>query len=55
MDGHPPGAAGAILAGIYGFALGWLRVFTCGIGLPVAAHIVADATIYSILAQSRAL
>jgi membrane protease YdiL (CAAX protease family) len=55
LHGYPPGAVGAILAGIYGFALGWLRMFSGGIGLPLAAHIAADATIYSILAQSRAL
>jgi uncharacterized protein len=54
LHGYPPVAGGAILAGIYGFALGWLRMFSRGIGLPVAAHIAADATIFSILARSQA-
>jgi membrane protease YdiL (CAAX protease family) len=55
LHGYPPGAVGAILAGIYGFALGWLRMFTRGIALPVAAHIAADATIFSILVRSGVL
>jgi uncharacterized protein len=49
MQGYPPGTAGAILAGVFGLVLGWLRLFTGGLGLPVLAHIVADATIYTIL------
>lgn len=43
MHGYPPGPIGAVLAGIYGLMLGWLRVFTGGLGLPVLAHIVARA------------
>ena len=46
---------GAVLAGIYGLALGCLRVFTCGLGLPVIAHIVADATIFILVVNSRLL
>lgn len=52
LRGYPPGIVGAMLAGVYGFALGWLRVFTGGIGLPIAAHIVADVTIFAIVANS---
>ena len=49
MRGYPPGAFGAVLAGIYGLCLGWLRIFSGGLGLPVLAHVVADATIFSII------
>ena len=38
---------GAQLAGTYGLALGWLRVFTGGLGLPGLTHITADATIFN--------
>lgn len=51
MRGYPPGALGAVLAGIYGLCLGWLRVFSGGIGLGVIAHIAADATIFIIIAR----
>ena len=55
MHGYPPGPLGAVLAGIYGVCLGWLRSFTGGIGWPVVAHITADATIFILLARSGAL
>ena len=55
MHGYPSGPLGALLAGIYGLALGWLRVITGGIGLPVIAHIAADATIFTIAARSGIL
>ena len=55
MSGYPPGPPGAVLAGIYGLCLGGLRVFSGGIGLPVIAHIAADATIVTILARSGVL
>jgi uncharacterized protein len=51
LHGYPPGLTGAVLAGVYGLALGWLRVFTGGLGLPVIAHIAADATIFTIIAR----
>lgn len=54
LHGYPPGVPGALLAGVFGLALGWLRAFTGGIGLPVAAHIAADATIFTIVAGSGA-
>jgi membrane protease YdiL (CAAX protease family) len=52
MHGYPPGPLGAGLAGLYGLALGWLRVYTGGLGLPVLAHIAADATIFTIVMNS---
>jgi membrane protease YdiL (CAAX protease family) len=54
LAGYPPGIVGAVLAGFYGLALGWVRMETGGIGLPLAAHIVADATIFSILVRAGA-
>jgi membrane protease YdiL (CAAX protease family) len=48
MNGYPPGATGAILAGLYGVALGVLRHQSQGLALGVFAHITADATIASI-------
>jgi membrane protease YdiL (CAAX protease family) len=54
MDGYPPGIIGAILAVVYGLALGVLRAFTGGIGLCFCAHVAADATIYTLLARSGA-
>jgi len=55
MRGYPQGPVGAAIAGVYGLSIGWLRMRTGGIGLPVAAHIVADVTIYSIIANAGAL
>ena len=46
LHGYPPGGVGAVLAGVFGLCLGWLRIVTGGIGLPVLAHIAADATIF---------
>jgi hypothetical protein len=51
MHGYPPGPLGAVLAGIYGLCLAWLRVFSGGIGLPIIAHVAADATIFIIFAR----
>jgi membrane protease YdiL (CAAX protease family) len=53
MHGYPPGPLGAGLAGVFGLCLGWLRIFTGGIGLPVVAHIAADATIYTIVSRAN--
>jgi hypothetical protein len=50
LQGYPPGPLGGVLAGLYGLALGSLRLWSDGIGLPVAAHIAADATIFAIVA-----
>jgi len=55
MRGYPPGSVGALLAAVYGFALGGLRLFTGGLGLPVAAHVAADATIFAIVARHGVL
>ncbi len=55
LTGYPPGPLGAVLAGVYGAALGLLRVWVGGLALPIAAHITADATIYGILVHFGAL
>ena len=55
LSGYPPGRDGAILAGLYGVVLGWLRVRTGGLFLPIFAHIGADATIYGILVYAGAI
>ncbi|HEY3901153.1 MAG TPA: type II CAAX endopeptidase family protein [Chthoniobacter sp.] len=55
MHGYPPGPIGAVLAGSYGLALGWLRLFTKGLGLPVLTHITADATIFVVVVHAGIL
>ena len=52
LRGYPPGLLGACLATLFGFAMGALRLWTDGLALPIAAHMVADATIYSILVSA---
>jgi membrane protease YdiL (CAAX protease family) len=49
LHGYPPGPSGAVLAGLYGLALGLLRWWTGGLGLAFACHICADATIYALV------
>jgi uncharacterized protein len=49
FDGYPPGWTGAALACIYGIALGLLRWWSGGLGLVVACHVCADATIFGIV------
>lgn len=48
LHGYPPGPTGAVLAGLYAIALGILRWWTGGLGLAIACHIAADATIFRI-------
>jgi hypothetical protein len=52
LQGYPSGPAGAGLAALFGFGMGVLRLWTGGLALPIAAHMVADATIYGILVHS---
>jgi membrane protease YdiL (CAAX protease family) len=52
LQGYPPGPLGAVLAGVYGLSLGILRWWTAGLGLAFACHVVADATIFVILARN---
>jgi membrane protease YdiL (CAAX protease family) len=54
LAGYPRGIMGAILAGLYGIALGLLRWWTGGLGLVVACHIAADATIFGLMAWEGA-
>jgi membrane protease YdiL (CAAX protease family) len=55
LHGYPPGPFGAVLAGVYGLALGLLRWWTGGLALALACHVCADATIFGILFESGAL
>ena len=43
-----------ILAGLFGLAMGLLRWWTGGLGLAIACHVCADATIFVILASAGA-
>jgi uncharacterized protein len=52
--GYPPGPIGTVLASIFGFAVGLLRLWTGGLGLAIAVHLCADATIFSLLCWSAA-
>jgi membrane protease YdiL (CAAX protease family) len=55
LQGYPPGPIGAILAGLYGLILGTLRWWTAGLGLAIACHVGADATIFCILIETGAV
>jgi membrane protease YdiL (CAAX protease family) len=52
LYGYPPGIIGVVFATLYGVALGLLRWRTGGLGLTIACHVGADATIFSLLAWS---
>jgi membrane protease YdiL (CAAX protease family) len=52
LHGVPSGVRGVCLAGIYGLALGGLRVWTGGLLLPIIAHISADSMIFYSLAEA---
>jgi hypothetical protein len=52
LHGYPPGPLGAVLAGLFGLGLGLMRMWTGGLGLPIAVHICADATISGLLTGS---
>jgi membrane protease YdiL (CAAX protease family) len=54
LHGYPPGPLGAVLAGLFGLALGLLRWWTGGLGLAIAVHVCADATIFGLLNWSGA-
>jgi membrane protease YdiL (CAAX protease family) len=54
LHGYPPGPVGAVLAGIFGLALGLLRWWSGGLGLAIAVHVCADATIFGLLSWSGA-
>jgi membrane protease YdiL (CAAX protease family) len=54
LHGYPPGPLGAVLAGLFGLALGLLRLSTRGLGLAIAVHVCADATIFGLVARSEA-
>ena len=52
LHGYPPGPLGAVLAGVFGLALGLLRWWTGGLGLAIAVHFCADATIFGLITSS---
>jgi membrane protease YdiL (CAAX protease family) len=52
LHGYPPGPLGAVLAGIFGLAVGVLRWWTGGLGLAIAVHVCADATIFGLISSS---
>jgi membrane protease YdiL (CAAX protease family) len=54
LHGYPPGPLGAVLASLFGLALGVLRWWTGGLGLAIAVHVCADATIFGLLSWSGA-
>jgi membrane protease YdiL (CAAX protease family) len=54
LHGYPPGLLGTVLASLYGVALGTLRWWVGGLGLAVACHMSADATIFGLLVFSGA-
>jgi hypothetical protein len=54
LHGYPPGPLGAVLAGIFGLSLGLLRWWTGGLGLAIAVHVGADATIFGLLSWTGA-
>ena len=51
--GVPSGPVGVVMAGGWGFLLGWLRRHTGGLVTPLAAHVAADVVIFGILLASR--
>lgn len=44
-NGFPSGPAGVVMAVVWGYLLGVVRVRTGGIGFPFVAHVIANATI----------
>lgn len=54
LHGYPPGPLGGVLAAGFGVALGLLRWWTGGLGLAIACHSAADATIFTLLSSAGA-
>lgn len=50
--GYPPGHVGTVLAGVFGFALGVLRLRSGGLLLPYMPHVAADVTIFVIATRA---
>lgn len=49
IHGFPSGGLGMALAGAWGLVIGYLRLRTNGLLIPVLTHVVADATVFAIL------
>ncbi len=47
--GYPPGAIGAVMAGVFGLMVGLIRVRSAGLLGPWIAHVVGDVTIFWIV------
>lgn len=54
FQGFPRGWMGVGLATVYGLMMGILRVRSRGLAVPFGAHVLADATIFAILAGMAA-
>jgi membrane protease YdiL (CAAX protease family) len=52
LHGYPSNPIGGCLAGLFGAALGGLRLWTSGLALPIVVHIAADATIFRLVMQN---
>ncbi len=53
LNGVPNGWLGAVMAGVYGVALGVVRRYSGGLVVPVITHIAADLVIFCLLVASR--
>lgn len=53
LNGFPRGIIGAVLAGIYGLLIGFIRKYSGGLLAPIVTHIFADATIFALLVITR--
>jgi len=49
LNGFPRGITGAVLAGIYGLLIGFIRKQSNGLLAPIVTHFFADATIFGII------
>lgn len=52
-NGFPRGVTGAVLAGIYGILIGFIRKSSKGLLAPVVTHFFADAVIFGILISTK--
>ncbi len=48
-NGFPRGFIGAILAGVYGLLIGFIRKYSKGLLAPIITHFFADATIFTLI------
>ena len=48
-NGFPRGVVGAVLAGVYGLLIGFIRKYSKGLLAPIITHFFADATIFALI------